>query len=453
MVSGGGLASASFSSSLRQAVRAAIWGHYHGGNLGDELVVATLADAIRARQREAQIVAVSQAPADTRLRHGLETFPLAPSALPGSVSRPTDTPRPRWQSRLRAAARRLPLLRQLWRFSRSLSAALDDMAFCFPALRFLRRVDILVVAGSGQLIDKFCGPFGHPYALFRWCSLARLTRTSVLLPSVGAGPLTHPLSRFFVRRALARAAYVSVRDVASAGVLHAVGVRRPLPVVPDMAWASTAAWRAAAAVGERPRVGSRVVGLNVMAHEDPRYWSRGDLDRYTRYLRTMATFARRLLDNGYTVRVFSSQNRADEAPARELLQILESQGAFASGELVWTIDPSAGAEDLIANIVDCDLVVAARYHSILLPLLLGIPTIGLAYNHKTTELMRGVGLPQWCFDIDAASAADLCAAVESLWNYWPSYRPQVHDIALRNRLAVERQFDVLFGASGLASRG
>lgn len=452
MVRGGALASPRFSSSVRQAVRAAIWGHYHGGNLGDELVVATLADAIRARQPEARIVAVSQAPADTRLRHGLETFPLTPSALPGSASRPTDTPRPRWQSRLRAAARRLALLRQLWRFNRSLSAARDDVAFSFRALRFLRSVDILVVAGSGQLIDKFYGPFGHPYALFRWCSLARLTRTSVLLPSVGAGPLTHPLSRFFVRRALARAAYVSVRDVASAGVLHAVGVRRPLPVVPDMAWASTAAWRAAATVGERPRVGSRVVGLNVMAHEDPRYWSHGDLDRYSRYLRTMAAFARWLLDNGYTVRIFSSQNRADEAPARELLELLRNQGHSTSGKVEWSIDPSAGAEDLIATIVKCDLVVAARYHSILLPLLLGIPTIGLAYNHKTTELMHGIGLPQWCFDIDAVNTVDLCTAVESLWSYWPSYRRQVHDIAERNRLAVERQFDVLFGASGPAYR-
>jgi polysaccharide pyruvyl transferase WcaK-like protein len=219
-----------------------------------------------------------------------------------------------------------------------------------------------------------------------------------------------------------------------------------------MAWASTAAWRAAATVGERPRVGSRVVGLNVMAHEDPRYWSHGDLDRYSRYLRTMAAFARWLLDNGYTVRIFSSQNRADEAPARELLELLRNQGHSTSGKVEWSIDPSAGAEDLIATIVKCDLVVAARYHSILLPLLLGIPTIGLAYNHKTTELMHGIGLPQWCFDIDAVNTVDLCTAVESLWSYWPSYRRQVHDIAERNRLAVERQFDVLFGASGPAYR-
>lgn len=437
---------------MRQAVRAAIWGHYHGGNLGDELVVATLADAIRARRPEAQIVAVSQAPADTSLRHGLETFPLAPSILTTPVSRPAGTSKSRWRRRLRASARRIAPLRQLWRSFRALSAAVDDVAFSFRARRFLQSVDVLVVAGSGQLIDKFYGPFGHPYTLFRWCSLARLTRTSVLLPSVGAGPLTHPLSRFFVRRALARAAYVSVRDVASARVLHDVGVRRPLPVVPDMAWASAAVWRAAATVGERPRVGGRVVGLNVMAHEHPRYWPQGNLARYSRYLRTMTAFARWLLDNGYTVRIFSSQNRADEAPARELLQLLESQGDLASGKLIWSIDPSAGAEDLIGTVLDCDLVVAARYHSVLIPLLLGIPTVGLAYNHKTTELMQGVGLPQWCFDIDTASVADLCTAVESLWSYWPSYRRQVHDIAERNRLAVERQFDVLFGASGPAYR-
>ena len=64
----------------------AVWGHYHGGNLGDDLVVATIVNAIRRRIDNAHVVGISLAPADARTRHAIEGYPINPR-LPNVVPR------------------------------------------------------------------------------------------------------------------------------------------------------------------------------------------------------------------------------------------------------------------------------------------------------------------------------------------------------------------------------
>lgn len=58
--------------------RVGVWGHFHGGNQGDELVVSVVTRAIRARLPDAEIVAISNAPADTPRRHRVAALPKAP---------------------------------------------------------------------------------------------------------------------------------------------------------------------------------------------------------------------------------------------------------------------------------------------------------------------------------------------------------------------------------------
>ena len=65
------------------AFRIGIWGHYHGGNLGDEIVVSTLIHHIRDRHPEAEIVGICLDPEDTATRHGIPTISMT-SSLPMS---------------------------------------------------------------------------------------------------------------------------------------------------------------------------------------------------------------------------------------------------------------------------------------------------------------------------------------------------------------------------------
>ena len=379
-----------------------VWGHFHGSNLGDDLVVAVLIDAIRQRRNAARIVGISMAPTDTRLRHGVETLPINPGQDIGRSSSAGSQDVPGRPGALRRVVRKAPGARgtlRLWR----------ELEFLTRSYAALRSIDRLIVAGSGQIQDVW-GPWTHPYTTFRWALLARLARVEMVLPSVGVGPITSRLSGLFIRKSVEWARFVSVRDEGSASVLRAIGVRRQLAVCPDMGWAY---------VQSKPHIdppegATAVVGVNVMPHEDPRYWPSGEQSRYHEHTTKMASFVANLLRQGNRVLLFSSQTRADRLVADDLRRDLSDRGLADHPHLEWAVDRIETVEQLVEAVSRCDYVVGARFHSVLLPLSLGIPTIGLAYQPKTVELLAQVGQSAYCFDIDSFELEELEAALKKL---------------------------------------
>ena len=100
----------------------------------------------------------------------------------------------------------------------------------------VRRLHVMIIPGTGILDDFATGPFGAPYALFRWCLAARLCGTRIGFVSIGAGPIHHPLSRWFMKSALRMAHYRSYRDRISRDFMQSIGFDASCdPVYPDIA--------------------------------------------------------------------------------------------------------------------------------------------------------------------------------------------------------------------------
>jgi polysaccharide pyruvyl transferase WcaK-like protein len=418
----------------------AVWGHFHGRNLGDELVVAVIIDAIRRRLPDAQVITVSMSPEDAQRRHGLpalpiNTAPIAAESAGSTPPAPVTAPRalPRRIARKIPGATGLPVL--LVTFQR----VLREVPFVIRSRRALHDVDTIVVAGSGQLLDAWHGPWEHPYTTFRWALLARLQGKETVYPSIGAGPIDHWLSAFLIRRSVRWAGFISVRDEHSVDVLRSAGVSRELPFCPDMGWAfDPGELRVGSSDDTAPRV-----GVNAMPHEDPRYWPRGDAERYADYLDKMTRFIEFLAAEGCRVVLFSSQTKADRATAADLRRRL-TPGAH--DRIEWAVDDIETIDDLVRTVVGLDYVVAGRFHSVLLPLALGIPTLGLAYHPKTNALLEQIGRPHQCLDLDSLDAANLVAAFRALRaNDTPAERAALKEQAGRLRAEVEAQFDHLFG--------
>jgi polysaccharide pyruvyl transferase WcaK-like protein len=432
--------------------RIAIWGHYHGGNLGDELVVSTMIDAARRRVPGAEIIGVSLYPADTTTRHGIPAYPINPR---WSLFDPLEPVPARPAGRLRNALRRVPPIRRLAAFRWSLRQAIVSITleapFLWHSYRLLRRIDAVFVAGSGALEDP-AGCWRHPYTAFRWSLLARLARVPMVFPSIGAGPIDSRLSGFFIRHTVARAALLTVRDRDAARVLVSNGAPGPLAVVPDMAFALPESLRN---VASRPRPldpEQLVVGVNVMAYRDPRYTPKGDEGDYEEYIDKMATFTKWLLDEGHRVILFSSQTRADNLTANDVGRLLKERTRYEAPQVASVIDQIHDVPDLIEVITSCDAIVAARFHSILLALLFGIPVLGLAYHAKTTELLADAGQPERFLDIGASSGSDLTDAFRKLAaGDPPDRRDDQRARIAAHRALVEQQFDTLFASLRVSS--
>src|SRR5262249_5442167 len=101
--------------------------------------------------------------------------------------------------------------------------------------RAMRSLHLLIISRGGQLTE-WGGPWVFPYTVFKLVFLARCLRVKCLFWNVGAGPLSHPLSQFFVARALFAADYVSFRDRESRDLVQQVGFTGASHVCLDTAY-------------------------------------------------------------------------------------------------------------------------------------------------------------------------------------------------------------------------
>ena len=423
----------------------------HAGtrNLGDEALVAAVLQGIRRRYPDAEIRAFTGDPDDTRARHGVAAFPIRrrrPPPPETAAGGHGGSAAASLLARARAVAKAVrPLRRVALGARRGLAATrsvLAEPAFLLRSYRRLRGVRLLLVAGSQQLNDAYGGPWGFPYTLWKWSALAKIAGAKVAFLSVGAGPIRAPLSRLFVRRALALASYRSHRDALSAELVRSLGVRGAGRVVPDLAYGLQAAPAPAAARPEAPR---RVVGVNPVPFFDARYWPEPDAEKYGRYVAALAGFADWLVERGYRVLFFPTQLRADPPVIADIRAAMR-----AGGEPGCVLpSPTIGSlGDLMGAIAQTDLVVANRYHGILLGLVLERPVLGLAYHGKSVELMTRIGQGEYVLDAGRCSTDALIERFTALAAGAEAARAAIRERIGGLRTAVLAQYDRVFRLLG-----
>ena len=420
------------------AFRIGIWGHYHGGNLGDEIVVATLIHHIRDRHPEAEIVGICLDPEDTATRHGIPTI----SMTSGTFHAENETLEPTQENGLLNRVAR-GLSQSAWNGMRRIGHKMGSLATWLRVREALRHFDVLIVAGSGPLYDGWKGPWQHPYNLFRWAMLARSADVNFVPLCVGAGPLDAPLSQLFVRNALRTAYYRSFRDPGSVELIESIGVEGKNPVFPDLAFSLPEAEVTRAKRSVSP--GERVIGVSTVAHEDPRYYPHGDRNRYQAYLEKLEAFSVWLVDEGYALLLLRSQVKADDRVANDLRERLKGRGVNVEKQVI--TEPAQTYRDLLEQIARCEVVVGGRFHCHVLPFLLDKPVLGMAYHQKTFDLMAYMGQSEYCLDIDDASVNLMMERFQRLREQRETAVETIEQRVQACRKALDFQYDLLFSGS------
>jgi polysaccharide pyruvyl transferase WcaK-like protein len=399
------------------ARRFGVFAHVGNGNLGDEATVAALIQAIRDHRPDAEVWVFSANPPDTEQRHGVRAIPIQRhiarrfrgSSPPADGTHAGGGPGRRSllasvKARLKAVAwlyRAMKRARGLARFLTTLGPELGFLARSFGALR---RIDRLLIAGGGQLGDYFGGPWGYPFALFRWCLLARLAGARVAFVSVGAEPIRSGTSRRLLRWALALADYRSFRDEGSRRLIESIGAGGPHLVRPDLVQGLRLPLPA---VTRESRPGL-TVGINPIPFFDARYWTEHDDAVYQHYVSTLAAFASWLIERGHRVLFFPTQIHADPPVIRDI-ELVMKRHAGAGWEERVDAPAVASFDDLSAALARVDVVVASRFHGIIFAFLLDRPVLGLSYYRKTEDLMTGMGQGDYVLAIRTLDLESLIA--------------------------------------------
>ncbi len=437
---------------LSDAPRIGIFGHYGNENLGDEAIIEAVIRQIKRRSPAASLIGFSINPLDTAERFEIPAYPIRrgldrsrPSETQSRVAhRPSNTSTNEQKS-LKSQLKRIPVLRSLIKFVGLGISGMKKLAaetnFLWVSRRRLQDIDCLMITGSNQFLDNFGGPWGFPYTLFKWAWLARLVGTPVIYVSVGAGPISAPLSYRLIRWALAPAQYVSLRDDPSLALLRDHGYQGRASVYPDLAFSLPDRQEdKPLPQGQRP-----VVGINPMPVYDRRYWCVHDDKLYARYVREMALFTKGLLDQKYPCFLWSTQPR-DELVIVDILNHLENSLEQDIDREAMTRMPRTVA-DLVLMLGEMDIAVPTRFHGVVLSLWNGTPTLSVCYHRKQRDLMEDMGQGRHAVTFETLDAQELLTRFSALAEDLPAAKAQIAASNAAYEQALDQQYDGLLGTT------
>jgi polysaccharide pyruvyl transferase WcaK-like protein len=390
-------------------------GPYGFGNLGDAAIQQAMIENIKKRYPDAEIHGLSLNPEDTEARHGIPSFPIVVKPMTG-------------KNRLVKILKRIfikpPLELILWAKS----------------FAFLQDFDLLIVSGGGQLDDYWGGAFGHPYTLLKWAIIAKILQINFRVVSVGAGPIDSPLSRLFIKICLALASYRSYRDESSKKLISSIGFKRDDPVYPDLAHSLPVVSNEQFS---EPKSFRFVVGINPIAYFDPRIWPDKDRNIYEGYLKKLVGFMRWLIENQYQIVLFPGEINQDRRVIKDIKALLTQQGVSIPNtqlidRAILTVD------ELMEQISQIDLVLASRFHSVLLSYVAHKPVLAISYHPKIDVLMANLAQAEYCLDINTFEIDSLKEKFQSLESNLEHSRQQIIQKTREYRTALDAQYERIF---------
>jgi polysaccharide pyruvyl transferase WcaK-like protein len=406
--------------STRTPMKVSFFGHFGSPNSGNESTLIAILSRLRTLFPDGEFSCICLNPEAVAARDGVRGIQITTKA-----SRIWDRDVP--------LARRVPM---------AFVGVGAELAQYARAFRELKGTDMLIVPGTGLLTDAYGLSNWGPYSLFKWSLAAKLRRCRLLFVSVGAGPIDRRLGRALVLSALVLADYRSYRDDSSLNYLRGIGFSaKGDRVYPDLVFSlPEATLPDGNARGARQR---RVVGLGLMVYAGKYSAADPRPETHTAYLDALAVFAQWLLDHDYDIRLLLGD--ADRIVIEEFKSALEDRVGSYDHERVIE-QPIDSVQDVLEELAATDVVVATRFHNVLLALLLDKPVIAISFHHKCSSLMTEMNLSEYCHPIDQMDANTLIAQFQELEQNREAVKRTIARGVSEARAALADQYDLLFAS-------
>lgn len=325
-------------------------GYYGFGNAGDELILLSLLNEIKHITPETRITVLSNNPHKTSRDYGV-----------------------------RAVNRRNPLslVKEIW------------------------ATDIVVLGGGGLLQDTTSKLSLIYYLGIIWISVVFSKR--VMLISQGIGPITAAISRLLTRITIQRVDTVATRDSYSLNLLKKLGISNPkMHVIPDPVFLldikDIDAWRRNIKMEGSQKMKYRLCFC-------VREWR----DRKELINRLVKLLKEILKEFDFDVVFIAFHKNLDRMIYQELISKIESSNLPVPRLLEWN-----DLDSLINTIKEVDIMVAMRYHALVLAAIIGIPSFALSYDPKIKNLVGSLGnIPM--IDIERFDPDEVKIKIKDVW--------------------------------------
>jgi polysaccharide pyruvyl transferase WcaK-like protein len=401
------------------AHRVGIFGKVGAGNLGNDASMESLLAFLRRDHPEAIIDAMCTGPDVLRARYGIDAVNLF------------------WHNQFKASGITSAVLKVVGR-------GLDT----FRTAAWVRRHDVVFVPGAGILEASLpMVPRSWPYALFLLGAYGRLFGTKVAMPSVGAGTVNQPMTRWLTNSAARNACYRSYRDAGARESMRERGIDVSRDgVYPDLAFALPAP------VGGS--VDERLVAVGVMHYEGTNDERKQAAEITRKYEADMKQLVRWLVQNDRKVLlIVGDVNGSDGRVVNEILDDLRaSVPGLAPGTV--TAAEVSSYSDVMHALLPVNTVIAIRYHNVLCALKMSKPTISIGYSPKHAALMADMGLPDFAQEVSSLNVNEVIKLFTDLESRAPELRRILRERNGTKLAGLEAQFTelsrILFGRPAAA---
>src|SRR5262249_23469229 len=156
----------------------------------------------------------------------------------------------------------------------------------------------------------------------------------------------------------------------------------------------------------------------------------------------LASFVRWLLAQENDVRLLIGDHW-DVHTTQDLRGLLREPLSVCGEEHIIN-EPVSSVEGLLSQIVATDIVVATRFHNVLLALLCEKPVISISFHHKCESLMSAMGLSAYSLDINTLKADRLIEKFCDLETNAAKLKPQIKEKAREFREVLDEQYRFIF---------
>lgn len=406
--------------------RIALLTPYTGGNLGDAAIQDAVVANLRRQLPSARFSGITLNSRNFLEQHGSDAFPLVGVGIPFfGMDEPwtpnaDDPTRPLIQNwRLRQMLRHVPggetikkfILRSRSRFR----AVRREASHWVNGYRFLRKHDLLLFSGGGQLDDNYGGPWGLPFSLLKWALLSRLAGVPCAMASVGVGIINSNLSRKFLSGALRLSSYRSFREprsrAAAAGMFDQA---QNDPVIADLALSLSDSEFPSPSNEMRAMASGRpIVAVSPMAFAKPVNWPAPDRALHDRYVQQMAQILSRLSSQNYFIVVACSSRGDDESVIPDILNRLDEKTRQSLEEQIYFPRITSWRE-LVAVLRNADYLIASRLHGTIFGFLTQTPVIAISFASKVDWVLEYLHQNDYRLDIRDFTADDVLAVLDRI---------------------------------------
>ncbi|MBZ5572758.1 MAG: polysaccharide pyruvyl transferase family protein [Acidobacteriia bacterium] len=402
----------------RKRPRICLFGHFGQGNFGNESTLQAILYHLRRRIPHAEVACICTDPEAVAVDYNISAVEIS-----GIVVKP-------WELRNPVA-----------RLGRKLFIGIPSEVYRWlKGVMTLWRTDALIIPGTGLLTDAVSLLGWGPYNMFKWSVISKLCGCKLFFVSVGAGPLYSRVGRCLVRSALSLADFRSYRDDSTLQYLKGIGFRAENDrVCPDLAFSLPAAL---IPHDVAKREGRSVVGLGLMKYPGRYSVEKPSHAIYLAYLDALVVFVRWLIAHDYDIRLLVG-DCCDRAVTQDFTFLLKERSvAYEEGRII--DEPILSAAELLSQLAATDVVVATRFHNVLLALLLNKPVISISFHHKCVSLMSEMGLSEYWQDINDLSGERLIEQFCQLEKNAGPVKSLIRERAENCRVALDDQYSIIF---------